>query len=55
MLFERYKNKTFCLFSKSGFSAGMEKYAFENNVMLVELHNLYDTTKTTPTPQQRRI
>jgi len=42
MMFERYKNKTYCLFSKGGFSAELKKAAVDNNIMLFELPDLYN-------------
>ncbi|MCL1878959.1 MAG: ATP-binding protein [Defluviitaleaceae bacterium] len=41
LMFEQYSNKTYLLFSKSGFKADMETYAAENNVILTELPALY--------------
>jgi AAA+ ATPase superfamily predicted ATPase len=41
LLFERYANKHYFLFSKSGFNADIKKHAAGHNVKLIELSGLY--------------
>jgi len=41
IMFQRYKDITYCLFSKNGFNKDIKKYALENNTILVELQDLY--------------